>query len=317
VRISIFFLRSALILFILATSILVQPINAAPAPALTLVWQTKFEGNSVIVSPGDIAIDSWGNVFVTTQSASLVKKFDAKGNFVTQWGGNGKGEGKFSLSFGLAVDADNNVYVGDFYNKLIQKFDNDGKFLMQWANEPSTSPAFLAIDAEGNVYANEFPPHDEHYVQKFDSDGKLLSEWGNKDEMFSGRTEDIVLDKHGNLYIADPLKHRVQKLDSDGKLVATFGGKSSQTGNGLFAGPFGIAVDSKDNIYVLDGIFLQKLDADGKFVTQWSTKGGDLDKASNLAIDAQDNLYMFAKADVKAANGSTVSVFVLKKFSQS
>jgi hypothetical protein len=187
---------------------------------------------------------------------------------------------------------------------------------MEWPSETSTSPAFMAIDAQDNIYVNEFPPHDEHYVQKFDSDGNLLSEWGNDNNQLGGRTEDIAVDLDGNLYVTDVIMFRVQKFDPDGNLLATFGGEHSRDGNGLFMDPFGIAVDNDGYMYVLDSNFLQKLDWEGNFVAQWSTKGGDLDEATNVFVDAERNIYVFAKADVTAANGNTVKALVLKKFQQ-
>ena len=284
---------------------------------LTLVWQTKFEGKSVLVEPGDIAVDQWGNVFVSTQSGNTVKKFDNEGKFVTEWGDSGREAGKFSLSLGVAVDSDGNVYVTDFYGRRIQKFDNDGKFLLQWPSESSTSPAFAAVDIQGNLYVDEFPPHDSHYVQKFDRSGKLIGEWGSENGRFGGRIEDIAVDKDGNVYVADRAFHRFQKLDPSGKVLASFGGDASPKGNGLFYDPLGVTVDSNGNIYALDSNFLQKLDSSGKFITQWSTHGGDLDRASNVAVDAQGDLYVFAKSDVTGVNGNTANVFVLKKFHQS
>jgi len=262
-------------------------------------------------------VDSLGNAYVSTQGGNSVLKFDKDGEFVTKWGDNGDGKGKFHLSLGMAVDADDNVYVTDFYNHIIQKFDSTGKFLMQWDNEKSTSPAFIGIDGQGNTYVDEFPPHDDHYIQKFDWSGKLVSEWSGKSGEFGGRIEDIAVDKAGNVYVADPFTNSIKKLDTNGQLVAKLGGEASKKGNGQFFAPFGIAVDAKGFIYALDGTFLQKFDPDGKFVTQWSTEGGDLDKASNVTVDAEGNIYVFAKADVTAFNGDTVSVFLLKKFSQS
>lgn len=290
--------------------------EAASDAPLTLLWQTSFTPETALSSPGDIAIDSDGNVYVSTQSMRGVKKFDSDGNFVLEWGGSGKGEGKFTLSLGIDTDADNNVYVTDFYNRLIQKFDSDGNFLTQWETEPSTSPAFLGVDGQGNVLIDQFPPHDEHYIQKFDWDGNLVSEWGNDNGQFGGRVEDIAVDDAGNLYAADVLMHRIQKFDPDGKLIATFGGEASKEGNGLFDDPFGVTVDQDGYVYVLDSHFLQKFDGEGAFVAQWSTAGGDLDKATNVAVDAEGNLYVFARADVTAANGKTVNVLVLKKFQQ-
>lgn len=243
--------------------------DSATAP-LTLIWQTEFTKEAMLVSPGDIAIDWDGNVFVSTQSGNSVKKFD-----------------------------------------------NEGTFLTQWASEPrSVSPAFLAVDAQNNVYIDLFPPQDEHYVHKFDSEGTLLGQWGSDDEQFGGLIEDIAVDAEGNLYVADRNMHRIQKLDTDGKLVATFGGELGTAGEGLFDSPFGVAVDGEGYIYVLDSRFLQKLDWEGNFVAQWSTAGGDLDKATNVAADADGNIYVFAGADVTAANGSIVNVVVLKKFGQ-
>ena len=314
-------LRGAFIVFILMLTILSSQhteaqTSAAPGPSLTLVWATKFEGDAVLVTPGDIGVDQWGNIFVSTQGNNSVKKFDAQGNFVMQWGDGGKEPGNFSLSLGVAVDADNNVYVSDFYNKRIQKFDDKGKFLLQWPNETSTSPAFLGADAQGNVYADEFPPADKHYLEKFDVHGRLVGEWGNESGITGSRIEDIAVDKDGNIFVADPIGHRVQKLDTNGKLVATWGGKASMDGNGLFFDPFGIAVDTDGNVYVLDSNFLQKLDSTGKFIAQWSTHGGDLDKASNVMVDKAGDIYLFAKTDVTTDSG-TIKVFVLKKFQQS
>jgi len=284
--------------------------------SLTLIWQTTFTRETALPSPGDIAVDSEGNVYVSTQGANTVKKFDSDGNLVTEWGGSGAEDGKFSLSLGIDVDAENNVYVTDFYNRRIQKFDSEGTFLMQWATDPSTSPAFLAIDSWGNVYIDLFPPQGEHFIQKFDSNGNLLGEWGKDSGDFAGTIEDIAVDLDGNLYVTDPLRRRVQKLDPDGNLLASYGGESSKEGKGLFFDPFGIAVDNEGYIYVLDGNFLQKLDWEGNFVAQWSTDGGDLDGATNVTVDEEGNIYVFALADVTATNGNIVNVLVLKKFQQ-
>jgi tripartite motif-containing protein 71 len=315
--------------FVVMLSIMVFPVaaqtssdttleaTAAVAAPLTQVWQTTFTPETALSSPGDIAIDSDGNVYVSTQSMNTVKKFDKDGNFIKEWGGHGKGDGQFSLSLGVGVDADNNVYVTDFYNIRIQKFDSDGTFLKQWPNQLTTSPAFLAVDTKGNVYVNEFPPHTKNYVQKFDTDGNLIVEWGNENKTFAGRTEDIAVDPDGNLYVCDPLKHRVQKLDPDGNLIATFGADASRDGNGLFDDPFSVSVDGEGNIYILDSHFLQKLDWQGNFVAQWSTAAGtDLEKASNVAVDGTGNIYVFARGDVTTTTGKTTRVPVLKKFQQ-
>jgi DNA-binding beta-propeller fold protein YncE len=281
---------------------------------LKLVWQTKFPGDAALITPGDMAIDADGNVYVTTQTSNSVKKFDSNGNFVKQWGESGNDNGNFALALGIGVDSKSNVYVADFYNKRIQKFDSNGTFLAQWANESTTSPAFITVDSQDNIYVDEFPPHSDHYIEKFDATGKLLSEWGNTDNRFGGRIEDIAMDKDGNMYIADPILHHILKLDGKGDTLATIGGDVSRDGKGLFFDPFGVALDKDGNLYVLDSNFLQEFDPQGKFVTQWSTHGGDLDQASKITFDKAGNLYLFAKTDVTGADGNKANVFLLKKF---
>ena len=62
---------------------------------------------------------------------------------------------------------------------------------------------------------------------------------------------------------------------------------------------------------------LSLLDPQGAFISQWSTAtGSDLDSAGIVAVDAHNDLYLFAYADVTASSGDTVRVFVLKKFRQ-
>lgn len=291
--------------------------TAQPAAniALKMDWQSKFNSDAVLYSPGDMGVDSWGNVYVSTQSSNVIKKFDKDGNFLMQWGANGKADGQFNLVLGVSVDKSDNVYVTDFYNYRIQKFDSNGKFLMAWANEKSTSPAFIGVDGKGNVYVDEFPAHETHYLQKFDRTGKLVSEWGGSDIKLDSRVEEIAVDADGNSYVAIPAAHHIVKLDTNGKLVATFGGDLSKDGKGLFDNPFSVAIDGKGNIYALDRNFLQKLDPNGKFIAQWPATG-DLNQASNISVDSDGNIYAFAMTDIVTDTGAKKTVSLLKKFSQ-
>jgi streptogramin lyase len=284
---------------------------------LTLVWQSEFSPEAAVGAGVDVAVDEQGNVYITTAN---VKKYDKDGKFITQWGGLGSGEGQFDLPTGIAVDKDRNVYVDDFRNRRIQKFDSNGKFLLEWAPDPAGSPGSIAVDQNGNVYISLFEGED-HRIQKFDSNGKLLLTWGDTgsgDGQFAGQIEDIAIDQDGNLYVTDSHNHRIQKFDSNGNFLAKFGGGPSQEGKGQFDDPLGIAVDSQGNIYVVDSYFLQKLDWQGNFITQWPrTDGGDLDRAAFLTVDKQGDIYILAHTDVVSATGDTFDLIFVKKFRQS
>jgi hypothetical protein len=76
-------------------------------------------------------------------------------------------------------------------------------------------------------------------------------------------------------------------------------------------------VDDQGNMYVLDSYFLQKIDAEGNFIAQWSTtEGGDLDRAAIVGLDWQNNIYVFAHVDFQTSNGVMADIWVLKKFKQ-
>ncbi|MDH3677079.1 MAG: 6-bladed beta-propeller, partial [Nitrosopumilus sp.] len=53
-----------------------------------------------------------------------------------------------------------------------------------------------------------------------------------------------------NLYVVDQNNHRIQKFDSDGNFITKWGEEG--TIEGQFLVPYGIAVDSKNNVYVTD-----------------------------------------------------------------
>ncbi len=75
----------------------------------------------------------------------------------------------------------------------------------------------------------------------------------------------------------------------------SFGGAGSEPG--LFNGPMDIAVDSRNNIYVLDSgnNRVQKFDSSGTFITHFGKKGkyiGQFNKPEGICVDKYDNIYV-------------------------
>jgi DNA-binding beta-propeller fold protein YncE len=67
-------------------------------------------------------VDGAGDVYVTDTGNHRVEKFDRDGNFITQWGGFGNGEGQFNFPYGVVVDARGSVFVVDSGNTRVQQF---------------------------------------------------------------------------------------------------------------------------------------------------------------------------------------------------
>ena len=60
----------------------------------------------------------------------------------------------------------------------------------------------------------------------------------------------MAVDSKNNLYIAEYSGKNIQKFDSQGNFLTMWGKKGENVGE--FKKPWGVAVDSKDNVYVSD-----------------------------------------------------------------
>jgi tripartite motif-containing protein 71 len=269
-----------------------------PDSELTLVWQTRGGIGTEMVDPIHLALGADGNIYLGSATPSgLIRVFDPDGTLVTAWGSNGADDGQFSFLLGIGADAFGFVYAADFERNRINKFDSHGSFVLQWATELPIGPAGVAVDAQGNVYVVNHRAH-VHQLQKFDGDGQLLAAWGTngsgEGQIGAGTRsgpEDLAIDLQGNVYVADRVNNRILKFDSNGVYLRTIG-RPGANGRGELQGPGDITVDRRGNIYVVDATFLQKFDATGAFVAQWSTLDGPFEKAGEVMADAEGNLYV-------------------------
>jgi DNA-binding beta-propeller fold protein YncE len=163
--------------------------------------------------PNDLAIGRNGDIFVVQghtpgKGDPRVLKFDAKGNFVKSWGGEGTEPGQFDVAHGIAIDAKGLLWVADRENQRIQIFDQDGKFIRQlkYAGLPCSlqiGPQFiymvngfagqlLRLDLEGNVLAATGKP------------GKGLGEFGE--------AHVIAVSPKAEIYVADTVNSALHKF---------------------------------------------------------------------------------------------------------
>jgi streptogramin lyase len=72
---------------------------------------------------------------------------------------------------------------------------------------------------------------------------------------------------------------------------------SQGNGSGQFNDPFGIAVDSVNNIYVADTFNhrIQKFDSSGNFIATWGSLGSansQFNTPASVTVDNADNIYV-------------------------
>ena len=111
--------------------------------------------------------------------------------------------------------------------------------------------------------------------------------WGN----YSGETWGLAADSQGALYVPDTEHQRVDKYDADGQLLLSIGGPG---GPGRFALPYWVAVNSHDEVLVLDAILrtIQIFDVSGNYLGTFVGYQPGTFQPVSMELDANDNLYV-------------------------
>jgi hypothetical protein len=143
----------------------------------------------------------------------------------------------FNLPISGAFDANGNLFVADQWNYAIRK----------------VTPTGVASSLTGSAGAYDF-----------------LN--GNISSARFKEVKGLVFDSFGNMYVVDRGNYRIRKISTDG-IVSTFAGNatsSSVDGNATLAGfkdLMAIAIDQQDNLYVIDGNLVRKINPSADVTT--------------------------------------------------
>jgi len=216
----------------------------------------QFQNSSSKGWVGRMAVDTQGNLYVIDANNFRIQKFDGSGNYQTQWGVKGTGDGEFSFApFDIAVDAQDNIYVCESLSvHRVQKFDASGNFLLTWGTtgykdgEFSGDGCTVAVDPAGNILAADSSGR----IQKFDANGQFLS------KIILPSINDlpvslwnIAVDNQGNIYVGDVAHAVIAKFDSEGQVLAIWN-IGEIAANDIVTDIEDIAVDPEGNIYFSD-----------------------------------------------------------------
>ena len=91
---------------------------------------------------------------------------------------------------------------------------------------------------------------------------------------------------------------------------------SRGTGDGQFSAPQGVAVDSSNNVYVVDvnNDRVQKFNSNGNFITKWGSAGtghGQFDVPEDVAVDLSNNVYVVDTSKIQKfnSNGNFITIW--------
>ncbi len=198
----------------------------------------------------------------------------------------------------VAVDASGNLFIGDQFNYRVRKVDANGiittvagtgKYLFTGDAGPATSaaigaPVGLAFDTAGNLYISDAG---NQRIRKVTPAGIISTVAGNGGSGYTGDTGPatqttlynpvgVVVDRAGNILIADQSNHRIRKVDVTG-IITTIAGNGTQgfSGDGALAtlaslnNPTALALDVAGNLYISDqsNHRIRKVDTLGNITT--------------------------------------------------
>ena len=251
--------------------------------------------NAQFISPGQLAVDNSGNVYIP--DGSRIRKLSTDGN-ITTIAGDAMHPG-YSGDVGPAANAEISATV-------------DG------------SGAGLATDGAGNLYIADT---ENFRVRKISSDGIIVTAAGNGTRCcFFGESGvlattahlsepvGVALDGLGGFYISDTYSGHIRRVSPTG-LISTIAGigvfGADPADGGLAAAAFlsypaGVAVDTAGNLYIADagGQRVRKVTLAGIITTVagngtpgFSGDGGlaaaaQLNWPKDVATDANGNLYI-------------------------
>jgi len=247
-----------------------------------------------LASPSGVLVDALGNVLICDTANQRLRQVTPgpSGIINTILGGGSGGDNgaataaRLANPFQVAIDSSNNYYIADSANNRIRfvaggnistvagtgnaGYSGDGALA---AGATLNSPFGVAVDGSENLYIADTYNRVVRYVNPATHVITTIAGTGGFCSPSTGSCGDggpavsatlsypstVVVDKSGQVFIADNSADRVRKIDISGTISTVAGtGQPGYSGDGGPAtsaelnGPFGIALDNAGNLYIAD-----------------------------------------------------------------
>lgn len=304
--------------------------------------------NAEIHSLQGLAVDANGDLYIADSQNNRIRKVTASTGVITTVAGNGaadySGDGNVATGAalngpsGVAVDTNGNLYIADTQNNRIRKVTVSTGVITTVAGNGTAGysgddtlaagaelngPGGVAVDASGNLYIADFQNNRIRKVTA--STGVITTVAGNGTAGYSGDGEkaidtklngpqNVVVDKFGNLYVADRLNNRIREVGLGGEITtvagtgeAGYSGDNEQANTAKISGPTGLAIDASGNLLFADAgnVRIRKVVIFTGIITTVAGNGtagfagddgsatsAELNKANSIATDSKGNIYI-------------------------
>jgi cysteine-rich repeat protein len=301
--------------------------------------------NLILRSPSGVALDRLGNLYVV--AGARIRRIDALTGVVTAVAGTGtygySGDGGSATAAaldwptGVFVDSTEDVFLAD--GARIRRVDADSGKIATIAGDgtwacagdcgdggpavaASLGPVSVVADIGGDLYVAD---RTNSRIRRIDGrTGLIATVAGTGVPGFGGDNGpatvalldspwDVVVDRDGNLLIADWGNSRIRRVDRETGTIATIAGGGSTVGDGVAATsvslyhPYGLSMDGQGNVFIADSFHnqIRRVDALSGIITTVAGTGvagftgdgsqavsGNLSEPRDVVLDAGENIYV-------------------------
>ena len=222
-------------------------------------------------APNGVAVDVIGNLFIADFFNSAIREVGTNGIINTVASLDGPA--------GIAEDAVGNLFIADYYASVIFKLGTNmlvteaaGNFTSGYTGDGSAAlgaeldaPTGVAVDAIGNLFIAD---SGNFRIRKVGTNGIINTVAGGGGNFLGDggaatnavmQPVNVVVDKSGNLFIADASYNRIREVGTNGIINTVAGnGTANYSGDGGAAPsaelnyPQSVAVDATGNLFIAD-----------------------------------------------------------------
>ena len=244
-----------------------------------------------------MAIDAADQIYVVDMTARI-QVFDSQGHYLRGWHTPDNSVGKPS---GLSIGIDGNLLVADTHYSQVLVYSPEGRLLRTIGGKSGQGPGQFDLvtdavqDSAGDYYVAEYGEYDR--IQKFSPDGQFILEWGGPGDRPGqfARPQNLAVDEHDQIWVADACNHRIQVFDKRGNLLKCWGSQGGAPGGLLY--PYDLILAPDSTVYVAEfgNHRVQKFTQDGHSLGCWGTHGrgpGQLYHPWALVRDSQGKIHV-------------------------
>jgi hypothetical protein len=187
--------------------------------------------------PGDLILDSTGNIYILDSGNHRIQKFSPEGEYIETIGREGQGPGELYNPDSMDLGTDGLIFVSDPNNNRIQILTSDGeeKKTIRMTEE---RPADIRVLSSGKIVMGgggpflslqeiegETPEDIPPLMKILDQEGNILKtyvqarDYGHILLNSTANQVNFTVDEQDNIYVVFPFQNRLEKYDSNGRLI--------------------------------------------------------------------------------------------------